>query len=193
MLQSSSKQSSNLITKQSGDIQRFDPMIKPNFTMQSQIRINKDLKIAVYGKRLTSKTASVIKSKSWTVKCSIRTIYYKNLMSRVVTKALIGGGCIFIYSCSARRIYFEINCNDNWFQKKFVGKNENIWISTHPSPINALVTALLMSCTKTPWNTPETLIRGLNRLTSWRLQLTVLSMCTRLIVKCKRQAAQAKR
>ena len=36
------------------------------------------------------------------------------LMSRAVTKALIGGGgCIFIYSRSARRISFEINCNDN--------------------------------------------------------------------------------
>ena len=60
---------------------------------------------------------------------------------RAVTKALIGGGCIFIYSRSARRISFEINCNDNWFQKKFVGQNANIWIST-PPPINVLVTAL---------------------------------------------------
>ena len=33
---------------------------------------------------------------------------------RAETKALIeGGGCIFIYSCSARRISFEITCNDN--------------------------------------------------------------------------------
>ena len=33
---------------------------------------------------------------------------------RAETKALIGGGgCIFIYSRSARRISFEINCNDN--------------------------------------------------------------------------------
>ena len=32
---------------------------------------------------------------------------------RAVTKALIGGGDIFIYSRSARRISFEINCNDN--------------------------------------------------------------------------------
>ena len=53
-----------------------------------------------------------------------------------VTKALIGGGggCIFIYSRSARRISFEIDCNDNWFQKKFVGQNANIWISTPPPP-----------------------------------------------------------
>ena len=33
--------------------------------------------------------------------------------SRAETKALIGGGCIFIYSRSARRISFEINGNDN--------------------------------------------------------------------------------
>ena len=33
---------------------------------------------------------------------------------RAETKALIGGGgCIFIYSRSARRISFEINGNDN--------------------------------------------------------------------------------
>ena len=36
-------------------------------------------------------------------------------INRAETKALIGGGggCIFIYSRSARRISFEINCNDN--------------------------------------------------------------------------------
>ena len=35
-------------------------------------------------------------------------------VARAETKALIGGGgCIFIYSRSARRISFEINCNDN--------------------------------------------------------------------------------
>ena len=47
---------------------------------------------------------------------------------RAVTKALIGGGggCIFIYSRSARRISFEINSNDNGFQKKFIGQNANI-------------------------------------------------------------------
>ena len=35
------------------------------------------------------------------------------IMIRAETKALIGGGCIFIYSRSARRISFEINGNDN--------------------------------------------------------------------------------
>ena len=40
---------------------------------------NRDLKISVYGKRLTSRNSFVIKSKSWTVKCSGHTIYYKNL------------------------------------------------------------------------------------------------------------------
>ena len=53
---------------------------------------------------------------------------YLDLLNRAVTKALIGGGggCIFIYLRSARRISFEINCNDNYFQKKFVGQNANI-------------------------------------------------------------------
>ena len=40
---------------------------------------NRDLKIAVYGKRLTSRNFFVIKSKSWTVKCLSYTIYYRNL------------------------------------------------------------------------------------------------------------------
>ena len=40
---------------------------------------NRDLKIAVYGKRLTSRNSFVIKSKSLIVKSSSHTIYYKNL------------------------------------------------------------------------------------------------------------------
>ena len=36
------------------------------------------------------------------------------------------GGYIFIYSCYARLICFEINPNDNRFQKKLVGRNTNI-------------------------------------------------------------------
>ena len=51
-----------------------------------------------------------------------------------------GGGWIFIYSCSVRRISFQINLNDSWFQKKFVGQNKKIWIFT--PPINALVSPL---------------------------------------------------
>ena len=39
----------------------------------------RDLKIAVYGKRLTSRNSFVIKSKSRTVKYLSNTIYYKNL------------------------------------------------------------------------------------------------------------------
>ena len=39
----------------------------------------RDLKIAVNGKRLASRNSFVIKSKSWTVKYSSNTIYYKNL------------------------------------------------------------------------------------------------------------------
>ena len=50
-----------------------------------------------------------------------------------------GGGCIFIYSCSARRISFKI---------KFISKeirraeHEYMNIYTPPPPINALVTPL---------------------------------------------------
>ena len=61
--------------------------------------------------------------------------------SRAVVRALIGV-CIFIYSCYARLISFEINPNNNWSQKKLVGHNTNIWIYT-PPPINALATALI--------------------------------------------------
>ncbi len=51
-------------------------------------------------------------------------VEYTKLRSGV-TRALIGGGgggCIFIYSCSARRISFEIK----FIQKKSVGQNTNI-------------------------------------------------------------------
>ena len=75
------------------------------------------------------------------------TAVLKYQLVRAETKALIGGGgCIFIYYCSARRISFEINGNDNWFQKKFVGQNANIWIYT--PPINALVSALQLVLAK---------------------------------------------
>ncbi len=41
------------------------------------------------------------------------------LVNRAVTRALIGGGggCIFIYSCSARRISFEISCFQVHFKR----------------------------------------------------------------------------
>ena len=52
--------------------------------------------------------------------------------TRAVTKALIGGGgCIFIYSRSSRRISFEINCNDHWFQKK-IRRAEREYMNIHP-------------------------------------------------------------
>ena len=62
--------------------------------------------------------------------------YFGFSSSRSVTEALIGGGgSIFIYSRSARQISFEINCNDNWFQKKFVGRiNEEIYEYAPPPP-----------------------------------------------------------
>ena len=59
---------------------------------------------------------------------------------RAVTKALIGGW-IFIYSCSARQISFEISCHYSWFQKKFESRTR-IYEYAPPPPINALVTAL---------------------------------------------------
>ena len=48
-----------------------------------------------------------------------------NFSCRAETKALIGGGGgIFIYSRSARRISFEISCHYSQFQKKFVGRKQ---------------------------------------------------------------------
>ncbi len=56
-----------------------------------------------------------------------------------VTRALIGGGCIFIYSCSARRISFEMN-----LISKEIRRAEHEYMNIHPPPppINALVTPL---------------------------------------------------
>ena len=60
-----------------------------------------------------------------------------------VTRALIGGGggCIFIYSCSARRISFEIK-----FISKEICRAEHEYMNIHPPPppINALVTPLVV-------------------------------------------------
>ena len=63
------------------------------------------------------------------------------LLSRGVTRALIwGGGCIFIYSCSARRISFEMN-----LISKEIRRAEHEYMNIHPPPpINALVTPLLL-------------------------------------------------
>ncbi len=44
-----------------------------------------------------------------------------------VTRALIGGGCIFIYSCSARRISFEIK-----FISKEIRRAEHEYMNIHP-------------------------------------------------------------
>ncbi len=62
-----------------------------------------------------------------------------------VTRALIRGGggeggCIFIYSCSARRISFEIK-----FISKEIRRAEHEYMNIHPPPpINALVTPLAL-------------------------------------------------
>ncbi len=62
-----------------------------------------------------------------------------------VTRALIwggGGGCIFIYPCSARRISFEMN-----LISKEIRRAEHEYMNIHPPPpqINALVTRLHVS------------------------------------------------
>ncbi len=56
---------------------------------------------------------------------------WKPLMARSgVTRALIGGGgCIFIYSCSARRISFEMN-----LISKEIRRAEHEYMNVHPPP-----------------------------------------------------------
>ena len=71
-------------------------------------------------------------------------------LSRAETKALIGGGgCIFIYSRSARRISFEISCHYQWSLQlisKEIRRAEREYMNMHPPPpINALVSALHLS------------------------------------------------
>ncbi len=62
--------------------------------------------------------------------------------NRAVARALIGGGgCIFIYSCSARLISFEINLKTTDFKRNSSGITR-IYEYTPPPPINALATAL---------------------------------------------------
>ncbi len=43
---------------------------------------------------------------------------------------------LFIYSCSARLISFEMNLKNNWFQKKLVGQNSNIWNPPPPKKLS---------------------------------------------------------
>ncbi len=52
-----------------------------------------------------------------------------NVVHSGVTRALIGGGgggCILIYSCSARRISFEMKLKTIDFKRNSVGQNTNI-------------------------------------------------------------------
>jgi hypothetical protein len=60
-----------------------------------------------------------------------------------VTRALIGG-CIFIYSCSARLISFEMNLKINKFKRNSSGRTQIYEYTPPPPPINALVTPLGM-------------------------------------------------
>ena len=64
------------------------------------------------------------------------------LSIRAVTRTLVGGGgCIFIYSCSAWRVFFQIKFKLINLKRNLSGRT---WIYTniHP-PINVLVTARL--------------------------------------------------
>ncbi len=65
-------------------------------------------------------------------------------MARAVARAYGGGGgCIFIYSCSARRISFEISC---LVISKEISRAEHEYMNTPPPPpIYALATALSMA------------------------------------------------
>ena len=48
--------------------------------------------------------------------------------ARPVTRALIGE-CVFIYSCSARLISFEISCFADWFEKKLYSRAEHEYMN----------------------------------------------------------------
>ena len=61
--------------------------------------------------------------------------------SRAVTRTLIGRGCIFIYSCSARQISFQIDQFE--FDWKKYRRAEHEYMNIHPPPTNVLVTALV--------------------------------------------------
>ena len=54
-----------------------------------------------------------------------------------VARALIGGGCIFIYSGCARLVSFEIK-----LISKEVSRAEPEYMNIHPPPISVLATAL---------------------------------------------------
>ena len=67
---------------------------------------------------------------------------------RAVARALIvgggGGWCIFIYSCSARLISFEINLKTTDFKRNPSGITQIFeYTPPPPPPINALATALI--------------------------------------------------
>ena len=57
-------------------------------------------------------------------------------IGRAVARTLIGG-CIFVYSSSARLTSFEIN-----FISKEISRAEPEYMNIHPPPISALATAL---------------------------------------------------
>ena len=60
-------------------------------------------------------------------------------MHRAVARTLIGGGCIFIYSGSARLVSFEVK-----LISKEIGRAEPEYMNIHPPPISVLATALRM-------------------------------------------------
>ena len=72
-------------------------------------------------------------------KLSIRNLRSLSVIIRAVARELIGGGgCIFIYSGSARLVSFEMKLNS-----KEVSRAEPEYMNIHP-PISVLATALVI-------------------------------------------------
>ena len=67
--------------------------------------------------------------------------YFSTINITIFFARTLIGGCIFIYSGSARLASFEIN-----FISKETSRAEHEYMNIHPpSPINALATALLLN------------------------------------------------
>ena len=67
------------------------------------------------------------------------------VINRAVARALTGGGgCIFIYSCSARLISFEMNLKTTDFKRNRSGITRIYEYTPPPPPINVLATALVI-------------------------------------------------
>jgi hypothetical protein len=74
---------------------------------------------------------------------------------RAVARTLIGGGCIFIYSCYARRISFVSK-----LISKEISWAEHEYMNMHPSTVKILIalSEVINSCTATYSNRYETML-----------------------------------